>query len=68
MKYAVFKIVNGSCSVVSEGWTDISKAKVSFHNTCKNLYNEIEGVQTMVVMVLDTLGNVVERDSYVKED
>ena len=64
MKYAVIKIVNGNNEVVSEGWEDISKAKVSFHNTCKVIYNDIANVDTMAVMILDNMGNIVEKDSY----
>lgn len=66
MKYSVWKIVNGSNEVVSEGWTDISKAKVSFHNTCKVLYNDIANVDTMAVMIMDSMGNIVEIDRYDK--
>ena len=66
MKYAVFQIVNGSCKVISEGWTDIAKAKTSYHGTLKSLYNDIANVQTMAVMIVDNLGNIIEIDRYDK--
>lgn len=66
MKYSVWKIVNGNNALVSEGWTDISKAKVSFHNTCKVIYNDIANVDTMAVMIMDNMGNIVEIDRYDK--
>ena len=66
MKYSGWKIVNGNNALVSEGWTDISKAKVSFHNTCKVLYNDIANVDTMAVMIMDSMGNIVEIDRYDK--
>lgn len=65
MKYAVIQVVNGSTSVVSEGWADLNKARVSYHNTCKNLYNDIANVKTMAVMIIDWVGNIIERDYYV---
>lgn len=66
IKFAVFQVVNGSCKVVSEGWTDIAKAKTSYHNTLTNLYNDIANVQTMAVMIVDNLGNTIEIDRYDK--
>lgn len=66
MKYSVWKIVNGNNAVVSEGWTDIAKAKTSYHNTLTNLYNDIANVQTMAVMIVDNLGNTIEIDRYDK--
>lgn len=64
MKYAVIKVVNGNFSIVSEGWTDVNKAMVSFHSTCTDLYNDIANVSTMAVMILDSIGSIVKHESY----
>lgn len=64
MKYAVMQIVNGNFAVVSEGWTDVNKAKVSYYGTCQALYNDIDNIQTMAVMIIDSLGNILERNFY----
>lgn len=64
MKYAVMQIVNGNFAVVSEGWTDVNKAKVSYYGTCQALYNDIANVQTMAIMIIDSLGNILERNFY----
>lgn len=64
MKFAVIQVVNGNFSVATEGWTDISKARVSYHSVCSNLYNDIANVQTMSVMIMDSMGNIIEREFY----
>ena len=66
MKYAVVQVVNGNFSVVTEGWTDVNKAKVSYYGTCQALYNDIDNIQTMAVMIIDSLGNILERNFYDK--
>ena len=64
MKYAVVQVVNGNFSIVTEGWDDINKAKVSYYGTCQALYNDIDNVQTMSIMIIDSLGNILERNFY----
>lgn len=64
MKYAVIQVVNGSCSVVAEGFTDVNKARITYHNTCKNLYGDIANVKAMGVLIIDSIGNVIERELY----
>jgi len=64
MKYAVVRIVNGNFAIATEGWTDVNKAKSSFHGVCQALYNDIDNVQTMAIMIMDSLGNILERDFY----
>ena len=64
MKYAVIQVVNGNFSIVSEGFTDVNKAMVSFHGTCTALYNDIDNVSTMAVMILDSIGSIVKHESY----
>lgn len=66
MKYAVIRIVNGNVIVATEGWTDVNKAKVSYYGTCQALYNDIDNIQTMAVMIIDSLGNILERNFYDK--
>lgn len=41
MKLFVTQIVNGNMTVVSEKTDDSQGAKVAFHNTAKNLWNEV---------------------------
>ena len=64
MKYAVVKVVNGNFAIVTEGWTDVNKARVSYYGTCQALYNDITNIQTMAIMIIDSLGNILERDFY----
>ena len=66
MKYAVVQVVNGNCSVVAEGFSDANKARITYHNTCKVIYNDIANVDTMAVMIMDNMGNIVEIDRYDK--
>ena len=52
MKLYVVKIVNGSIAIVSE-WTDNSQgALVSFHDTCKVLWNSAD-VKKATVRIID---------------
>ena len=64
MKYAVVKVVNGNFAIVTEGWTDVNKARVSYYGTCQALYNDITNIQTMAIMIIDSLGNILERDFF----
>ena len=59
MKYAVIKVVNGNYSIYTEGFTDISKAKVSYHGLCQTLWNE-KSVNTACAMIVDENLNAVE--------
>lgn len=52
MKLFVEKVVNGNPAIVSE-WADNEKgANVSFHDTCKALWNA-DDVETATVKILD---------------
>lgn len=52
MKLYVVKVVNGAIAVVSE-WTDNEQgARVSFHDTCKTLWNAPDVVKA-TVRILD---------------
>ena len=59
MKYAVIKVINGNYFIHTEGWTDLNKAKVSFHDVCKTLWSA-EDVVTAAVMIVDENLNQVE--------
>ena len=59
MKYAVIKSINGSFFIHSEGWTDLSKAKVNYHSLCQALWNA-EDVITAKVEIVDEQLNCVE--------
>ena len=55
MKLFVVKISNGSIAVVSE-WTDNSQgALVSFHDTCKTLWNAPDVIKATVRILDDQL-------------
>ena len=59
MKYAVIKCVNGSYEIYSEGWMDVSKAKVNYHGLCQTLWNA-KDVVTAEVMIVDENLNCVD--------
>lgn len=59
MKYAVLKTINGSFFVHSEGFTDPSKAKVSYHGLCQTLWNAPD-VITAKAMLVDEQLNCVD--------
>ena len=52
MKYAVIKVTDGNYGVHSEGFTDVAKAKVSYHGLCTSLWNA-DDVITAEVMLVD---------------
>ena len=59
MKYAIIQCVNGNYSIAAEGITDLSSAKVSFHNLCAALWNATD-VITGCVMITDENLDVVQ--------
>lgn len=59
MKYAVIKVTNGNYAIHSEGWTDVDKAKVNYHDLCKTLWNA-EDVTSACVMIVDETLNCVD--------
>ena len=58
MKYAIIQCVNGNYSVAAEDITELSSAKVSFHNLCAALWNAPD-VITGCVMIVDENLDVV---------
>lgn len=68
MKYAVIKVINGNYFIHTEGFTDISKAKVSYHGLCQTLWNE-KSVNTACVMIVDeNLGCVEGYREFIKHE
>jgi len=51
-KFAVIKCINGNFSIHAEGFTDLAKAKVSFHGLCQMLWNA-DDVQTAAVIIVN---------------
>lgn len=68
MVYGVVKIINGNFEIHSEGFTDLNKAKISYHGFLTALYNDLESVDTFAVMIMNSGGGIVEIDTYVKPD
>ena len=50
-KFAVIKCVNGNFSVHAEGFTDLAKAKVSYHGLCQMLWNADDVITASVIIV-----------------
>lgn len=55
MTYAIIKVINGSYSVHSEGFTDLSKAKVDYHGLCQTLWNAPDVITAEVKIVDENL-------------
>ena len=50
-KFAVITCVNGNFEIYSEGFTDLGKAKVSFHGLCQTLWNADDVITASVIIV-----------------
>lgn len=59
MKYSIIKVSNGNYFIESEGYTNLNKAKVQFHNVCQSLWNAPD-VITACVMIADENLDAVE--------
>lgn len=57
--YAIIKVVNGNYFIDSEGFADLSAAKVRFHELCQSLWNAPD-VLTAHVMIADEQLDPVE--------
>lgn len=66
MKFGVVKIINGNYAIHSEGFTDLNKAKISYHGFLAALYNDLASIDTFAVMIMNSGGGIVEIDTYVK--
>lgn len=59
MKYAIVKVINGHYFIHAEGITELSVAKVQFHELCQTLWNAPDVISAHV-MIADEQLNVVE--------
>ena len=68
MKLFVVKVVNGNAEIVSE-WTDNEQgACVSFHDTCKVLWNEKSVVNARVKILTETLDCFDGKDEIISHE
>lgn len=68
MKLFVVKVVNGNIAVVSE-WTDNEQgACVSFHDTCKSLWNASDVVTARVKILTETLDLFEKYDEIISHE
>lgn len=58
MVYAIIKVINGTYHVHTEGLTDLSAAKVSFHGLCQTLWNAPDVIKAEVAIVDENLDAV----------
>lgn len=56
MKYAIVKCTDGNFAVHAEGYTDISRAKIAFHQLCAALWNDPNTTKATVKIVDEQLG------------
>ena len=68
MKYAVIKCSNGSYAVHTEGFMDLSKAKVSYHDLCKTLWNAPDVVTAKAMLVDEQLNCVDNCKEFIHHD
>lgn len=68
MTYAIFKCINGNFSVHAEGFNDLSKARVSYFDLCKILWNADDVIKGVVKIVNDDLSLVESYQEYIFHD
>ena len=59
MKYAVIKVTDGNFNIHAEGFTEVNKAKISFHSLCSALWND-ESTTKAEVKIMDENLDCVE--------
>lgn len=65
MRLFVEKVVNGTPAIVSE-WTDnVQGALVSFHDTCKILWNAEDVITARVKILTETLDCFDDKDEII---
>lgn len=68
MKLFVVKVVNGNIEVVSD-WTDNEQgACVSFHDTCKSLWNAPDVITARVKILTETLDLFEKYDEIISHE
>ena len=65
MKYGVIKCINGSYAIHSEGWTDLAKAKVNYHELCQTLWNASDVITAKVMIADEQLNRVDGYSEYI---
>ena len=68
MKYAVIKVINGHYFIHAEGFTDVNKAKVSYHGLCQTLWNADDVVTAEVKLVDENLDCVEGYKEYINKN
>ena len=68
MKYAVIKVINGHYFIHSEGWTDLEKAKVNFHQLCTSLWNATDVVTAYAMIADENLDKVEGYGEYIHHE
>lgn len=66
MKFAVLKVINGNFFVHTEGFTDLSSAKVSYHDLCKTLWNAPDVISATVMIVDENLSVIENYREFIK--
>lgn len=61
MKYAIITCTNGNFAIHSEGYTNISNAKVAFHQYCAALWND-PSTQKATIIIADEQLNAVDNN------
>ena len=68
MKYAIIKVINGNYFVHAEGITTVEAAKVSYHGLCQTLWNALDVLSAMVMIVDENLDAVEGYKEYIHHD
>lgn len=59
MKFAIVKVINGNFSIHAEGFTTLASVKTNYHGLCQSLWNALD-VLTAMVMIVDEQLDCVE--------
>lgn len=68
MKYAVVKTVNGTYSIHSEGFTDLEKAIVNYHQACATYHNADDVITACLMIVDENLNRVGEYREFISHE
>lgn len=63
--YAIIKVVNGNYFIDSEGFTDLSAAKVRFHGLCQSLWSAPDVLAAHVMIADEQLDPVESYKEYI---
>lgn len=68
MKYSIIKVVNGNYFIDSEGFTDLGKAKVKFHEACQAMWNAPDVISGCVMIADENLDAVEGYKEVIKHE